>query len=771
MIDNNRIKYSERPTTPPGNKDSTVYNMESRTVYSEDGEKFVKMSTYCKFDFDFDKFTEVTLRHGTKYICDGAFDGCDNLQSITIPPTVTHIGDAAFSGCRSLESIIIPASVEYIGHHAFTECSSLRRFDSVLASADGRCLIINNILVAVAPCELEELHIPESVTSIAFGVFAYCPNLKRVFLPDSLVEFPMMCFANCTSLNSIFSKYASKDHKCIIIDGNLLLCIENSCESYSIPDSVIAIGGGAFCLNNKLREIFLPSTVRTIENGAFSGCSSLTSIHISNGLESLEYGAFYHCTSLKYIILPDTVRCIGDSAFEGCSGLKGIVLSDHLESIGLKTFKDCSSLIFISIPDSVSSIGERAFENCSDLESITLPQGLKIIENNLFEGCGALRHIELPESVQIIKRMSFWGCEKLQSISFPSTLESIAEVAFCYCKSLEKVDLSNCLSLQTIERRTFDGCSGIKSILFPSSLSSIENEAFLYCSSLETVSIPKSLKRIDSKAFAGCGMKSVYFQSVDIQINHYAFYSCHNFKKVFIPSGTLGYFYPLLKSLATINFTGHMTFVEVGDSISDIQVETKRLLSDAFIDKPLYRLGNCHPDYSSTRERSYYVSVNGKSKRIDLKVMGISCYSCTGCMRIGKDVVYNWPGDSWLQDTSSKCTYPKRVSELLQKADGTEDKNKRYALLLLALKLTLQRIDSQGIVISEALRQVIGFELSDNVSKHWSYTIYDSGKDPSPPSSMAPPPGGTIGTTNGLLVALIRILGERLYTISGECMD
>lgn len=769
MRDNNRIKYSEHPTTPHDNEDSIVFYRESRTIYSEDGEQFVKMSPSRGFDFDFDKITEVTLRHGTKYICDNAFEGCDKLRNVSIPPTVTHIGDCAFFRCKSLESIIIPDSVEIIGHHAFTECSSLRRFDSALASEDGRCLIINNTLVAVAPCGLEDLLIPESVTSIASGVFDYCPKLKRISLPDSLVSFPLTCFTNCTSLDSIFSKYASEDHKSIIINGKLLLCIVNCCESYSIPDSVTTVGVGAFGRNNKIREIFLPSSVRMIETAAFAGCSSLTSINFSNGLESIGYGAFARCTSLKSIILPDTVKSIGDSAFEGCSGLTGIVLSNHLDSIGPKTFKDCSSLIFVSVPDYVSSIGARAFENCSNLESIKLPQGLRIIENNLFEGCEALRHIELPESVQIIKRMSFWGCKKLQSISFPSSLESIEEVAFNNCKLLEKVDLSNCRSLQTIERSTFYACSGIKSILFPASLSSIEKEAFSYCSSLETLSIPKSVKRIEYKAFQNCGMKSVYFQSADIQIDHYAFIFCRNFEKVFIPSGTFNYFCLLLKSLTTINFTGHMTFVEVGDSISDIKKETKSILSDTFIHKPLYRLGNCHPDYSSTSERSYFVSANGKSKRIDIKVIDISCFSsCTGCLRVGNDVVYNWPGDNWLQDDSSKCSYPKRVSELLKEANATEDKNKRYELLLSALQLTLQEIDSRGIVINETLRQVIGFELSDSVSKHWSYTGYDTGKDPSPPSSMAPPPGGTIGTTIGLIIGLIRILGEGLHAASGE---
>ena len=50
---------------------------------------------------------------------DGAFEGCNELTSITIPSSVTSIGKIAFYYCLGLSSITIPSSVTSIGERAF----------------------------------------------------------------------------------------------------------------------------------------------------------------------------------------------------------------------------------------------------------------------------------------------------------------------------------------------------------------------------------------------------------------------------------------------------------------------------------------------------------------------------------------------------------------------------------------------------------------------------------------------------------------------------
>lgn len=67
----------------------------------------------------------VEIGSGVTIIGNGAFVGCGNLTSVTIPNSVTAIGRNAFSGCIGIASVTIPNSVSAIGEDAFAGCSNL----------------------------------------------------------------------------------------------------------------------------------------------------------------------------------------------------------------------------------------------------------------------------------------------------------------------------------------------------------------------------------------------------------------------------------------------------------------------------------------------------------------------------------------------------------------------------------------------------------------------------------------------------------------------
>jgi hypothetical protein len=58
-------------------------------------------------------------------IGDSAFEGCANIENVTLPKTITTICDSAFRGCSSLKSLIIPSSTTHIDDYAFSDCENL----------------------------------------------------------------------------------------------------------------------------------------------------------------------------------------------------------------------------------------------------------------------------------------------------------------------------------------------------------------------------------------------------------------------------------------------------------------------------------------------------------------------------------------------------------------------------------------------------------------------------------------------------------------------
>lgn len=59
-------------------------------------------------------------------IASGMFQGCTNLQNVTIRENVNTIGAGAFSGCTGLTDLQIPNTVTSIGEDAFKDVPHIR---------------------------------------------------------------------------------------------------------------------------------------------------------------------------------------------------------------------------------------------------------------------------------------------------------------------------------------------------------------------------------------------------------------------------------------------------------------------------------------------------------------------------------------------------------------------------------------------------------------------------------------------------------------------
>ena len=323
---------------------------------------------------------------------------------------------------NNLDQITIPDDVISIEHGAFVDFKNLKAFNGKFASADHRCLIIDGELVAFAQagltkytipegvttisayafqyCEsIEEITIANTVTSIGMFAFQYCKNLESITISDSLKNIESYAFDGCKNLKAFYGALASADHRCLIIDGELVAFAQAGLTKYAIPEVVTSIGDHVFLYCKDLELITIPNTVVSIGERAFESCKSLKAITIPDSVKSVGRSAFRDCKNLREITIPNSVTFISNWVFGGCENLKAFygkfASADHRCLIidgELVAFAP-SGLTKYEVPEGVTSIGKYAFNSCAELEEVTLPKSVTFIGERAFEYCKNLAKI------------------------------------------------------------------------------------------------------------------------------------------------------------------------------------------------------------------------------------------------------------------------------------------------------------------------------------------------------------------------------------------
>lgn len=247
---------------------------------------------------------------------------------------ITNIPEQAFEGCQKLEKIVLPPNVTSIGDGAFADCGNLAGFYGNLASKDNRCLVLNGRLVGFAQAGLTSYSIPGNVTAIGTGVIRLYNSrsgLEELTIPDSVTSVEQ-AFYGFLNLKAIHGKSAP-DNRCLIIDGKLVAFAPAGLTEYTVPKGVETVG-----------------------EQAFAECSGLTSVTVSEGVTEIGANAFILCTSLAYVDIPGSITSIGDSAFAGCRELENVtVKATTPPALGSHVFGDGFDLgdgFSINVPES-----------------------------------------------------------------------------------------------------------------------------------------------------------------------------------------------------------------------------------------------------------------------------------------------------------------------------------------------------------------------------------------------------------------------------------
>lgn len=218
----------------------------------------------------------VKMNDGLRVIGQDAFNSCECLEKVSIPPSVNDIKRGSFYRCMNLLDVNLSGGLKVIGARAFAHCANLTR-----------------------------VKVPSTVKEIRKGAFSNCRALSTVELCEGLLRIGVLAFASCTNLLFI-----------------------------AVPSTVREIAERAFQDCSALRSVAVVEGLSMIENCAFRGCFSLTTFRVPSTVRMIDPYAFCWCDSLISVELPPTgSQFIGAAAFHGCESLRNMFVESHVRTV------------------------------------------------------------------------------------------------------------------------------------------------------------------------------------------------------------------------------------------------------------------------------------------------------------------------------------------------------------------------------------------------------------------------------------------------------
>jgi hypothetical protein len=209
-----------------------------------------------------------------------AFENCELLTTINLPPSLSKIEAGAFCNCNALAGqISIPSTVSSIENYAFVYCSGVVNVDNANLYYSSNAGILFNkqktTIVGYPTYKTGSYSIPSTVTTVGSLAFYYCSALTSITLPSSVISIGNYAFYGCSGLTSIYAYpttivdltsiqsvfYDVKTTTCTLyVPSGKKLLYQNAIQWQDFTNIVEMTTGLNDCVSNKISIYQNPAT-------------------------------------------------------------------------------------------------------------------------------------------------------------------------------------------------------------------------------------------------------------------------------------------------------------------------------------------------------------------------------------------------------------------------------------------------------------------------------------------------------------------------------
>lgn len=386
----------------------------------------------------------IFFDEGATSLGQNAFADLSALTSVELPDSLRRIGSYALSGCESLTSISFPAGIESIEGYVFGSTLDALYYEGNIENwldiefKNSRGILGWVEKLYISGDAVENLVIPNGISSIPQYAFSYYYGLKSVVFPASLTSIGDGAFVGCDKC--VYAEFLGNAPSIGVntfsASDNFVIYYHSGAHGWSSPKWDIYY---AACVEDFSDYSVLDEDNRNSQGILFTLNESAKTAVVGDGSGETNNSGYYGAQR-GAVIIPNTVTKNG--------AIYQVI------GIGSGAFKGNRHVTSVSIGSGVTSILPDAFAGCPELKSITVSeenQYYSSVDGVLYDAGGMYLYVYpggktdesfiVPDTVQTIGMYAFYDNEHIRSLTVGRNVTAIYEEAFCGLTNLAEITL------------------------------------------------------------------------------------------------------------------------------------------------------------------------------------------------------------------------------------------------------------------------------------------------------------------------------------------